>query len=126
MKVRSAPIIVRFVLLILIVVVAAVSVSAQGSPIGKSRDLVLRLPAQAASITLPAGEYRVTHVMDGEKHVLVFKALKGERKEFRVPCKMHALDVEARHTEQHYEMTSAGDRVLTSLVFQGEKVEHVF
>jgi len=126
MKAPYKSVFLRFVLLILVLLVLAATLAAQGTPVGKSRDLTLSSPARIGDVVLPAGDYRVTHLMDGDRHIMVFKSVKGEKKEVRVPCKMQTLDARARHTEQRYEHTPAGDRQLMSMVFAGEKVEHVF
>ncbi len=77
-------------------------------------------------MTLAAGTYRVTHLMDNGQHTMVFKAVRGDKKEYRVSCKMRELPAVAARDEQHFQALTARDRVLTSLVFAGDKVEHVF
>jgi hypothetical protein len=101
-------------------------VSAENLPVGKSHDLNLRAPARVGEVTLAAGTYHVTHLMENGQHVMVFKAVRGDKKEYRVSCKMRELPVVAAHDEQHYQEVSPKDRVLMSLVFAGDKVEHVF
>jgi len=107
-------------------IVLATMVSAQNVPIGKSHDITLRAPAQVGESTLPAGTYRVTHVMENENHILVFKGVRGDKKEYRINCKMRELPTPAAHDEQRFEEPSPKERILTSLVFAGDKVEHVF
>ncbi len=101
-------------------------VSAENVAVGKAHDLTLRVPARVGEFTLAAGTYHVTHLMENGQHVMVFKAVRGDKKEYRVSCKMRELPVAAAHDEQHYQEVSSKDRVLMSLVFAGDTVEHVF
>ena len=126
MKGYSAPLFLRFGLLILALIVLATLVAAQDNIVGKTRDLTLREPARAGDVVLPAGSYRVTHVMEGERHIMLFKATRGDKKEYRVSCKMQELPSQAARSEQRYDESPTGTRLLTSLVFAGDKVEHVF
>ncbi len=126
MKGVSAPLLLRFGLLVLVLILLSTLVAAQDSTVGKTRDVTLREPARVADVVLPAGTYHVTHVMAGERHIMLFKAVRGEKKEYRVSCKMHALSGQAARSEQRFEETPGGTRVLMSLVFAGDNVEHVF
>jgi len=126
MKGVSAPLFLRFGLLILVLILLATLVAAQDKTVGKTRDLTLREPARAGDVVLPAGTYHVTHVMEGERHIMLFKPVRGEKKEYRVICKMHALPGQAARSEQRFEEAPGGTRVLMSLVFAGDNVEHVF
>lgn len=99
---------------------------ADNMPVGKTHDLTLRAPARVGEFTLAAGTYHVTHVMENGQHIMVFKALRGDKKEYRVSCKMRDLPVPAARDEQRFEELSPKERVLTSLVFAGDKTEHVF
>lgn len=89
----------------------------------KSQELKLSDDARAGSVVLPAGEYRVTHEMQGTQHILVM-ALTGRGKQtFRVPCTMQPLVQAATQTEQHYRFEGK-ERILVGLVFKGDKVFH--
>lgn len=91
----------------------------------KSQDLTLSQPARAGSVLLPAGEYRVTHEMQGTQHILVM-ALTGKNKQtFRVACSMQPLAKAATQGEQHYRYEGK-EKILVGLVFQGDKVFHAF
>lgn len=116
----------RFGALVLVLIVLGTLVSAENVPVGKTRDLTLRAPARVGDFTLTAGTYHVTHVMENGQHVMVFKAVRGDKKAYRVSCKMRELPAVAARDEQHFEEVTAKDRVLMSLVFAGDKVEHVF
>lgn len=117
---------VRFGALLFVLILLGTLVAAENVPVGKSHDLTLRAPARVGEVTLAAGTYHVTHVMDNGQHVMLFKAVRGDKKEYRISCKMRELPTVAAHDEQHFQELSAKDRVLMSLVFAGDKVEHVF
>ena len=91
----------------------------------KSKDLKLDQTVRAGSVVLPAGEYRVSHEMEGTQHILVM-ALNGKEKQtFRVVCTMQPLAQPAAQTEQHYRVEGK-EKVLVGLVFKGDKVFHSF
>ena len=91
----------------------------------KSKDLDLKTAARVGSTLLPAGEYRVTHEMQGTQHMLVME-LKGKAKQtFKLPCSMQPLTKAAAQTEQHYRYEGK-EKILVGLVFEGDKVFHAF
>ena len=126
MKAWFAPQVVRWGAVIFAIIVLATLVSAQNVPVGKVHDLTLRAPARIGDIALAAGTYQVTHLMENGQHVMLFKGVRGDKKEYRVSCTMRELPSVAAHDEQRFEELSAKERVLVSLVFAGDRVEHVF
>ncbi len=114
----------RFGALLFALILLGSLVSAE--TVGKPHDVTLRAPARVGEATLAAGTYRVSHLMENGQHIMVFKAVRGDKKEYRISCKMRELPAAANYDEQHFQEISAKDRVLTSLVFAGDKVEHVF
>ena len=91
----------------------------------KSQELKLADGVRAGSVTLPAGEYRVTHEMQGTQHILVMKLAGKEKQSFRVACSMQPLNQAATQTEQHYRYEGK-ERILIGMVFKGDKVFHAF
>ena len=89
----------------------------------KSKDLKLEQTVRAGSVVLPAGEYKVSHEMQGEQHILVMAFNGKEKQTFRLPCTMQRLTKPATQTEQHYRVEGK-EKVLVGLVFQGDKVFH--
>ena len=87
-----------------------------------NRTVLLTEQAKVGAQLLPAGEYKVTHIMEGSEHIMVFK--KGKQ-EYRVKCKMEPLNAKADQTQFWYESDSSGQRVLQVMVFQGDTVRHV-
>jgi hypothetical protein len=76
---------VRTVFLLFIMLGVGLFLWAQQPMIGftGSRDVTLSQDARVGSETLPAGTYRVTHVMGGSEHVMIFT---HNKKAFRVKC----------------------------------------
>ncbi|HVP42617.1 MAG TPA: hypothetical protein VMS96_04260 [Terriglobales bacterium] len=126
MKAWFAPHVLRWGAAIFAIILLGTLVSAQNVPVGKTYDLTLSAPARVGDVTLAAATYRVTHLMENGQHVMVFKGVRGDKKEYRATCKMRELRAVAKYDEQHFAELSAKERVLTSLVFAGDKVEHVF
>ncbi len=87
-----------------------------------SRNIVLTQQARVGNQVLPAGTYQVTHVMEGTEHIMIFKQYK---KEFRVKCNLEPLTGKAQATMYYYG-NDGGQRVLQSIVFQGDNYRHVF
>lgn len=92
----------------------------------QTRELRLYSSVRAGDVVLPAGIYAVRHLMEGEKHIMVFKTIGKGNKEFRVTCTMLPLAERAARTEQEYRYGAGGERILLSLVFEGDNVKHVF
>ena len=91
----------------------------------KSQGVTLSQPARAGSVLLPAGEYLVSHEMQGAQHILVMKLTGKEKQTFRVACSMQPLTQAATQTEQHYRYEGK-EKILIGLVFKGDKVFHSF
>ncbi len=76
---------------------------------------------------LPAGDYEVRHVMEGDNHIMVFRQL-GQRNpaQARVKCTLVPLPSKATQTEKLYTTNAAHEQVLESIVFRGDSAKHVF
>jgi len=91
----------------------------------KSKRLTLSAEARVGSELLPAGEYKVTHEMEGANHVLVLRLRGKETKTFRLACTMQPRNDKAPADEQHFR-TENGQKLLTALVFEGDRYTHAF
>ena len=115
-------------LAIVLAVVSLVAVAAWSNDImvsWKSQEVTLPQSARAGNVVLPAGDYRVTHEMQGTQHILVMKLLGKEKQTFKLPCNMQPLTQAATQTEQHYRY-EGNEKVLVGLLFKGDKVFHAF
>jgi hypothetical protein len=108
-------------LLLLTVLTAVVWAQAPAGFKGTKR-VALSEPSKVGSEILAAGDYKVTHVMEGAEHIMIFKARKQE---YRIKCSMEPLNAKAKVTQFEYK-TENGQRVLQAMVFEGDTVRHVF
>jgi hypothetical protein len=101
---------------------ATLSFAEQGFGVNRTRTITFREQVSIASQVLPAGEYKVQHVMQGENHVLLFKRAGNE---FRVNCTMTTLPQKSRDTRLVFSDGPDG-KVLIGLVFKGDDFQHEF
>jgi hypothetical protein len=95
--------------------------------VADSRNLKFTSPILVGNTLLPQGEYRVLHTMEGENHIMVFKQINTTKPaEARVKCNLVPLKTKADQTQTTYVLNAANQRVLHSLVFEGDTAEHVF
>jgi hypothetical protein len=87
-----------------------------------TRTVTLSEQARVGTELLPAGEYKLTHTMEGAEHMMVFK---NGKQEYRVKCNMEPLQAKANNTQFFYHNDASGQRVLEAMVFQGDTVRHV-
>ncbi len=113
------------VLLFGIILLASLAVADGPMVTWKSKEVKFDKDVKVGSVILPAGDYKVSHVMEGSEHILVMVKQGKDQQTFRIPCKMTQLASKATQTEQHY--TYEGQQaVLTALVFRGDTVQHSF
>ncbi len=86
-----------------------------------TRTITLSEQAKVGTQVRAAGEYRVTHVMEGAEHIMVFKQGKQE---YRVKCNLVPLSAKADNTQVWYEPDANGARMLQAIVFRGDTVRH--
>ena len=111
-------------LLVLTTLALGITVWAQ-QPAGfkGARTVDLSQQAKIGTQVLAAGQYRVTHEMEGSEHIMVFK--KG-KEQFRIKCNLEPLQAKANATQFWYATDASGAKVLEALVFRGDTVRHVF
>jgi hypothetical protein len=95
--------------------------------VADSRSLTLTAPTLVGEVLLPAGDYKVTHTMEGENHIMVFKQLNTPKPaEARVKCQLVPLAQKATRDEVTFGFNAANQRTLHSMIFQGDTAQHVF
>lgn len=117
------------VLCIAVLVTFAALLSAGTNKYGVSdvRTLNLTAPTRVGDVLLPEGQYQVRHVMEADNHIIVFKPItSGKAAEARVKCTLVPLKEKANRNAVMYVLNEAKERVLQTLVFSGDKAEHVF
>jgi len=95
--------------------------------VADSRSLTLTAPTLVGDVLLPAGDYKVTHTMEGENHIMVFKQLNTKKPaEARVKCQLVPLAQKATREEVAFGLNAANQRTLHSMIFKGDTAQHVF
>jgi hypothetical protein len=95
--------------------------------VANTRDVNLTAPTLVGDVLLPMGDYKVTHTMQGENHIMVFKQLNTKNPtEARVKCQLVPLGQKAVRDEEVFELNAANQRVLHSMIFKGDTAQHVF
>jgi hypothetical protein len=91
------------------------------------RNLELVAPTRIGGVLMPQGDYRVSHSMEGQDHIMVFHQLRAKKPaEVRVKCQLVPLPKKAERDEQAFQMNAANERVLHTLIFRGDSAQHVF
>jgi len=95
--------------------------------IADTRRLTFSEPVRVGDVMLPKGDYEVTHSMQGMDHIMVFRQLNARQPaEVRVKCQLVPLPRKAEQTQQEFVINAANERVLHTLIFQGDTAQHVF
>ena len=108
--------------LLFLIAVSAMAADASNVDVGKSWALTLHHPTRVGAALLPAGDYNVRHLKDGEGHVLAFKS--GRKEMARVGCKLEQLPKKVERTSLLEDTNGAGEQVLMSIAFAGDKFRH--
>jgi len=116
----------KVAIMLLGIFLLAVVVSAEQPMVTwKAKSLNLAQDTKIGAVVLPAGDYKVQHEMEATQHVLVFTQKNKAKQTFRVNCGMQPLDQKASQDEQHFR-TENGQKVLTALIFAGDRYTHTF
>src|SRR3974390_3712233 len=62
------------------------------------QDITFTAPTVVGGALLPAGEYKLTHEMQGTEHIMIFKQI-GGKAEAKAKCNPVPLDAQAKHPE---------------------------
>jgi hypothetical protein len=92
--------------------------------VGKTRNITFNSDVKVGTTVLPAGDYKILHLMEGTEHTLVFKTDSNKEK-IRVKCNMVKLEKKSDQTFSELK-TVGNERVLTGLVFRGDDYKHSF
>jgi hypothetical protein len=91
---------------------------------GKTRNITFNNDVKVGDKLLPAGEYKVLHLMEGNEHTLVFKSTTNVEK-VRVKCNMVDLGKKSPDTLSEFKVVG-NERILTAIVFRGDNFKHAF
>ena len=96
--------------------------------VADQRSITFYDPVKVGDTTLPAGDYKVLHTMDGDNHVMVFEQQNVSKKNqasVKVKCTLKALDKSADQNLIGYK-NEGTNRILNFLQFKGDKAVHQF
>ena len=117
-----------FILVAALVVLGAATMFASTDSsmagVALKQDITFNAPTVVGGTLLPAGEYKVTHEMQGSEHIMIFKAITGKA-EAKAKCNLVPLDQKAKQTEQRYTENAKNERVLIEMQFRGDTSKHV-
>ncbi len=110
-----------------VVVLGAVAIAGSMPGVADVQRISFTDPIRIGATLVPQGNYEVRHVMDGQDHIMVFKALdKKSVPEVRIKCTLVPLAQKADQTQKIYTINAAKEEVLQELVFRGDTAKHVF
>ena len=117
---------IMFAVLIGLVLVSLGTIAAKDSSMGIAAKQTISFiePTVVAGSLLPAGDYTVTHEMQGQTHIMIFKQVAGTA-EVKAKCTLVPLTAKAQHTQQTYKQNAKNQRVLVDMTFYGDKATHV-
>ena len=116
-----------FVILAAMVVLGAATMFASTDSmtgVALKQDITFTAPTVVGGALLPAGEYKLTHEMQGTAHIMIFKQV-GGKAEVKAKCNLVPLDAKAKTTEQRYSENAKNERVLVEMQFRGDTAKHV-
>lgn len=112
---------------VIMVLVCAMTLAAKDNAMGiaDKQTINFTAPTLVGGTLLPAGDYNVTHEMNGPAHVMIFKQIGGKKAEAKASCNLVPLKAKAEHTVQEYATNGKHERVLLQMTFEGDKATHV-
>jgi FlaG/FlaF family flagellin (archaellin) len=109
---------------ILLFACTAAMASTNAMGIAEKQSIAFSAPTLVGGTVLPAGQYNVTHQMNGKTHVMIFKQVNGKA-EAKTNCSLVPLKAKAEHTSQRFTVNATNDHVLEEITFEGDKASHV-
>ena len=116
-----------FIILAVLVLGAATLLMATDNPmagVGLKQDITFTGPTVIGGTLVPAGDYKMTHEMQGTTHIMIFKQI-GGKAEAKAKCNLVPLTEKANRTEQRYTENAKNERVLVEMTFRGDTSKHV-
>jgi hypothetical protein len=117
-----------FAILLAVLVLGAVTLlTATDNPmagVGLKQEITFTGPTVIGGTLVPAGDYKVSHQMQGATHIMIFKQINGKA-EATAKCNLVPLNAKAKTTEQRYTENAKNERVLVEMTFRGDTSKHV-
>lgn len=109
---------------VLILGIAAMAANQFG--IAEKRAVTFYDTVRVGDTLLPAGDYVVTHQMQGDEHIMVFTKQGRKPAEARVKCTLKPLSAPVAQSQVEYRLNAAKELVIARMVFKGDRAEHIF
>ena len=115
----------KTLVLVLLVTIAAGAFAADASSprAGKTRSITFFDSTKVGTSMLPAGDYKAQQLVDGDNQVLVFKDASNKERA-RVNYTIEQMDGKADKTAYETSKNDAGEKVLLSVIFAGDRYKH--
>jgi hypothetical protein len=112
---------------IALLILTAVAVAANKFGVADKRQVTFYDPVRIGETLLPPGDYDVLHQMQGAEHLMVFTQV-GKKKpaEAKVKCTLVPLEKPAASSEIGFKVNAANEKLLTRMVFKGDRAAHQF
>lgn len=117
------------VISLLCILIAGYAVAGTMPKFAEKQTVTFNKPMVLGTTELPAGNYSITHEMQGDDHYMTFKQTdvrKDKAASVRVKCNLVPLTEKAKRSEQRYISNAKNQNVLSELTFKGDEAKHVF
>jgi hypothetical protein len=122
----SKRVVATMVVAFMVVLCVSVVLAAKDNPMGVAAKQTLSFsePTVVGGMLLPAGDYTVTHEMQGQTHIMIFKQVDGKA-EVKTTCTLVPLNAKAQRSEQRFTENAKNQKVLVEMTFRGDTAKHV-
>ena len=88
------------------------------------QEITFSFPTVVGGTLLPAGDYKISHEMQGTEHIMIFKQI-GGKAGAKAKCNLVPLTGKAKSSETRYTENAKNERVLQEMTFRGDTSKHV-
>ena len=105
--------------------------------IGKKGEVHFNVPVKAGDTVLRPGMYQVQHAVEGNDHIIVFKAMEmpagyrhgntpvAKETAARIKCKVEPVDKKVNNTKITLRTNAAGEKEVAEVQIAGEAFKHL-
>ncbi|MBZ5509739.1 MAG: hypothetical protein LAN70_01070 [Acidobacteriia bacterium] len=115
-----------FLIAVAVLILGTAAMAANQFGIADTRPVTFYDTVRVGDTLLPAGNYVVTHQMQGDEHIMVFTRVGRKPVEARLKCTLRPLSAPAAQSQVEYRLNAAKEHVIARMVFKGDRAEHIF
>ena len=115
-----------FLIAVAVLILGTAVMAANQFGIADTRPVTFYDTVRVGDTLLPAGNYVVTHQMQGDEHIMVFTRQGRKPVEARLKCTLRPLSAPAAQSQVEYRLNAAKEHVIARMVFKGDRAEHIF